>query len=249
MINMGANIAKSTKYTDENLELSKSKAKMPQLKVVIFDFGGVIMSYRGTNAYWKDLEIERNLPEGSIRKTMLSSEFASISYDLFTGIKSAEEVEENEFIRIYNRQHNLNAKPFPVIRNWLCDDSKLVSYNENVLEAIKILRDSGIKTALLTNTYYIDKQRTKRRMPIDRALFDSVVESCAEGIMKPHPQIFKILLDRLDIRPEECVFVDDHYANCETAKMLGMKTVHVKNSDTESALIDLEDILNEDMLS
>jgi hypothetical protein len=44
------------------------------------------------------------LPEGSIRKTMLSSEFAAISYDLFTGIKSAEEVEENEFIRIYNRQ-------------------------------------------------------------------------------------------------------------------------------------------------
>lgn len=57
------------------------------------------------------------------------------------------------------------------------------------------------------------------------------------------------MLDRLDLRPDECIFVDDHYANCETAKVLGMKTVHVLNGDTESALIELEDILNEDMLS
>ena len=37
------------------------------------------------------------------------------------------------------------------------------------------------------------------------------------------------MLDRLDVRPEECVFVDDHYANCETAQTLGMKIVHVGN--------------------
>uniref|UniRef100_A0AC34G280 Uncharacterized protein n=1 Tax=Panagrolaimus sp. ES5 TaxID=591445 RepID=A0AC34G280_9BILA len=77
---------------------------MPQIKAVIFDLSGVISLKQSTTTYWKKLENERQLPEGSIKKTLLSKEFAAISYDLFTGNRSAVEIEENEFIRLFNRQ-------------------------------------------------------------------------------------------------------------------------------------------------
>ena len=81
---------------------------MPQLKAVIFDISGVINRKMLNNGYWKKLENERGLPEGSIKKTLLSTEFSALSYKLFTGLSSAEELEEKDFINLFNKQVGIN---------------------------------------------------------------------------------------------------------------------------------------------
>ena len=45
-----------------------------------------------------------------------------------------------------------------------------------------------------------------------------------EGIKKPDPKIFLLTCNRLDVRPEECVFIDDTLENVEAANKLGMKS-------------------------
>lgn len=77
---------------------------MPQIKAVIFDISGIINRNMLKHGYWKKLESDRNLPEGSIKKTLLSHEFATLSYKLFTGLSSAEELEETDFIKLFNQQ-------------------------------------------------------------------------------------------------------------------------------------------------
>ena len=55
--------------------------------------------------------------------------------------------------------------------------------------------------------------------------FDGVVISGEVREVKPEEPIYKILLKKYNLKPEECVFLDDRRENLETAKRLGFKTI------------------------
>ena len=63
------------------------------------------------------------------------------------------------------------------------------------------------------------------------ALFDVIVESSVEGIRKPNPRIYEIACDRMDVRPDDCVFLDDLGINLKPAKALGMTTIKIVEED------------------
>ena len=60
-------------------------------------------------------------------------------------------------------------------------------------------------------------------------LFDVIITSCHEGIAKPDREIYKILLKKMNIQPQNCIFVDDHKRNLVPAAQLGMKTILFSN--------------------
>ncbi len=70
------------------------------------------------------------------------------------------------------------------------------------------------------------------------ALFDVIVESSVEGVRKPNPRIYEIACDRMGVRPDGCVFLDDLGINLKPAKVLGMTTIKVVEED--QAIKDLE---------
>jgi 2-haloacid dehalogenase len=52
--------------------------------------------------------------------------------------------------------------------------------------------------------------------------FDGHVISGLEGVAKPDPRIFEILLRRHELRPEHTVFIDDQARNITAARELGL---------------------------
>lgn len=56
--------------------------------------------------------------------------------------------------------------------------------------------------------------------------FDLIVGSAAEGVMKPHPEIYRRALARLGRAPQEAVFIDDAPANVAGARAVGMAAIH-----------------------
>jgi putative hydrolase of the HAD superfamily len=72
-------------------------------------------------------------------------------------------------------------------------------------------------------------------------LFDEVVLSGEEGITKPHPRIFELMCERLELEPEECIMIDDIEANCSGADAVGMRSVHFRTN--EQCLHDLHKLL------
>lgn len=56
-------------------------------------------------------------------------------------------------------------------------------------------------------------------------LFQVVVISSEVGYRKPDKEIYKILLNRIQSPPSECVFVDDGNENLRSASEIGIKTV------------------------
>lgn len=66
-------------------------------------------------------------------------------------------------------------------------------------------------------------------------LFDVVVCSGDEGVVKPDPAIFVLTLERLDVAPEEAAFIDDYPGHVEAARAPGLYAIHFT---TAEALVD-----------
>ena len=51
---------------------------------------------------------------------------------------------------------------------------KQVEAFPEMLEAIQCVRSYGLKTALLTNNWFVDENKTETLLPVDTSLFDVV---------------------------------------------------------------------------
>jgi len=73
--------------------------------------------------------------------------------------------------------------------------------------------------------------------PRFRGLFDEVIISALEGYRKPEPEAFLMAARRLQLRPQNCVLVDDKERNIMAAAAVGMHgVVHENALQTERAL-------------
>jgi putative hydrolase of the HAD superfamily len=91
---------------------------------------------------------------------------------------------------------------------------------EEMLEAVRRARAAGVPTCLVSNSWVMDHYTDEIR-----ALFDAVVISAEVGLHKPQPEIFLLAAERLGVKPESCVFVDDLRENCAGAEAVGMTAV------------------------
>ena len=57
-------------------------------------------------------------------------------------------------------------------------------------------------------------------------LFDVVVASGDVGFEKPSPHIFTMTAEKLQVNPEECIFIDDIETFCRAAEAVGMQSFH-----------------------
>ena len=97
---------------------------------------------------------------------------------------------------------------------------------------VRRARSHGIRTALLSNSW----GNTYPRDTWD-GMFDDIVISGEVGMRKPDPEIFLLAARRLDLKPRECVFVDDLALNVEGARALGMTAIlHTSYDETRRAL-------------
>lgn len=61
------------------------------------------------------------------------------------------------------------------------------------------------------------------------SLFDGIVVSGVEKVVKPDRIIYEILLERYSLKPGECVFIDDNQDNVDMAKALGINAIRFDN--------------------
>ena len=81
-----------------------------------------------------------------------------------------------------------------------------------------------------------------RRFPL-YGHFDGEVISCEEQTVKPEPRIYRILLDRYGLAPEETLFIDDRPANLEAAARFGIRTRLFRHGEPEASCDELRKML------
>lgn len=86
--------------------------------------------------------------------------------------------------------------------------------------ALRRAKAAGLPVHGLTNFGRETFPPTAKRFDFLRA-FDTVVVSGEEGVVKPDPKIFEILIARAGIDPARTAFIDDSAANIATAEKMG----------------------------
>ena len=108
--------------------------------------------------------------------------------------------------------------------------------NKETVEIAKTLKEKGYHIYVLSNmseyayTYFKDMDFFK--------LCDGIMISAYEHLVKPDEKIFKTLLNRYDLKSEECLFIDDDDTgeSLETANRLGVLGRKVKPNDSQDVL-------------
>lgn len=107
------------------------------------------------------------------------------------------------------------------------------------LRRIEELRRLGYKTYVCSNTnpiFYNDWIANAFRQDGKSIndYFDGIVVSFQELMCKPNPEIFRNLLTRYRLIPEETLYLDDSEENCKSAASLGINTVCITLDGTTS---------------
>jgi 2-haloacid dehalogenase len=101
---------------------------------------------------------------------------------------------------------------------------------EGSVAILQALKRAGVRVYALSNWSAETFPPQRRRFPFLDA-FDGIVVSGHEGVIKPNPRIFAILLERYGIAPEEAVFIDDNPRNAEAATALGLHGIHFRSPE------------------
>lgn len=95
--------------------------------------------------------------------------------------------------------------------------------DQAVLDYAKSLRQK-YKTAMLSNIGAGGLERWFEPGELEK-YFDVVVGSGDIGFAKPEHQAYEIVAERLGVRLDECVMIDDRLEFCEGARAVGMQAI------------------------
>lgn len=212
---------------------SERLSEQSAVEAVVFDYGGVLTTpVRDSIAAW--LEADGIDPQSFSRtlKAWLSRDAPAGTpvHRLETGELSAAEF--GSLLAAELVRHDGD----PVVADGIVDRLFAGMRVEPVMfDLVADLRALGLRTGLLSNSW----GNTYARGRI-AAVFDEVVISGEVGLRKPQPEIYRLVLDGLGVRPERTVFVDDAEPNLVGARQIGLRTLlHTDPAATRAHLAEL----------
>lgn len=100
---------------------------------------------------------------------------------------------------------------------------------EETVKVLDQLRNVNVRLLALTNWSAETFHFAEARFPF-LTWFEGIVVSGRERLVKPDPAIFRLIIERYDLRPETTVFIDDSLRNVEAAEREGLRAVHFDNA-------------------
>jgi len=97
------------------------------------------------------------------------------------------------------------------------------------LEIVQELAESGVPLFAITNFGAEFWEGFRPTQPIFD-LFQDIIVSGAEKLVKPDPAIYALALQRFGIRPGQAIFIDDNHANVISARENGFATHHFRDA-------------------
>ena len=191
---------------------------------IAFDLGGVVIALSYENAIRRFEEIGLR----DARQHLDAFHQHGIFGDLESGKASPEEFRE-ELGRIIGREMTMDECYYA----W---HGYVESVPQRNLDMLLRLRQQGYKVCLLSNTNPFMMQWACSPAfdggyhPLD-FYFDHLYLSYECRVMKPSPEIFQMMLDSQQAKPEETLFIDDSPKNCAAAQSLGIHTLCPQNNE------------------
>ena len=179
---------------------------------VVFDLGNVLVAYD-----WKSYLQSFSFDEETFKKV---SEAMFLNEDWVRGDAG---VPKEEWLDLFIE----NAPAYEEeIRLVYKDLGKCIYRYDYTLPLIHYFQKNGYRIFYLSNYSEGLYEKTKEQLSFIED-FDGGVFSYKEKCIKPDEKIYKILIERYQIKEEETLFFDDRKENIEAAEEIGMKGILV----------------------
>jgi putative hydrolase of the HAD superfamily len=197
------------------------------IKNIIFDLGNVLISFRPSEYFDK-----KNYP-GAIKATILTDIFGSKEWLMLDN----GDITTQEAIDAITKRSSLKKEEITHIFNLRTDLMFPLDSNVKLLPKLK---KHGFRLYFLSN-FPLDIFEEVRTGYFFFRYFDGGFISAEAKSSKPDPGIYRILMEKYSLLPEECLFIDDIEKNVKTAESIGMKGLFTNGSleiskDIEMAL-------------
>lgn len=189
---------------------------MIQELAVVFDFGGVLVDWNPRHLYRKIFSGD----EDAMERFLEEIRFYEWNQKQDAGRTFSEAVEDLckdfpqycELIRLYDLRY----------------EESITGPIAGTVAILEKLKSSGYLLYGLSN-WPEEKYRLVRPKYAFFDLFDDIIISGEEKVAKPDPQIFAILLGKIQREPWQCVYIDDSKQNIEVALELGFRCIHYQS--------------------
>lgn len=188
---------------------------MSQIKVVFFDWGGVIADDPGDD-FLRQIIGEAGVSEQKIHE-ILQTEMKDFMRGKLTSEVFWQRVEAASGVVLPTGIHD-RFLDWPGLKA-----------NQMILSFVDELRSQNIKTAVLSNVIEPSYQAIQQAGYY--GYFDAVFASCQLGYAKPDSEIYTIALAGMGCSPGETVFIDDKQRSLDPAEALGTATVLAQNPE------------------
>ncbi len=187
------------------------------IKVVVFDYGGVI----GKEPH------ENEICSVVAKKFGLGHDFVKRNYNTLESLFITNKISKREFCRRLAKLFGVSSKELEKVWdvNYFHHRVKL---NKQVVKIAKNVKKSGYEIALLSNVFPYRDTFLKKQGAYN--VFRKIFLSSKVKLRKPDKRIYKLVIRKLQIKPNECVFIDDRKLNVNGAKKVGIKAILFRDS-------------------
>lgn len=191
------------------------------MKNYIFDLGNVVLILNWDKALEKYKELNEEEINILRDKVFESEEWLKLDEGV---------ISKPEAIKIMENAVPDKLKKYcsDIMETWT--DGLII--NNEIVELIKSIKEKGYNTYVLSNAPLdIDKYLKDKNL---NTLFDGIILSAFEKLVKPNKAIYELILDRFDLDPKESVFIDDKLENVQAAKNAGIEAFQFDYKDIKS---------------
>jgi 2-haloacid dehalogenase len=178
---------------------------------VVFDVGGVLLDWNPRHLYRKLFSDEAEM-EWFLAEVCSPAWHAPHDRGVSTAASCA------ELVCRYPQFSEL-------IWAWSTRSEEMISgVDVGSVEILRAVKETGVPCYALTNMEAETYPLRLERFPF-LGWFDGTVVSGREGVAKPDPAVFTLLLDRFGLKASTTLMIDDTNENLEAAHKLGIQTV------------------------
>jgi putative hydrolase of the HAD superfamily len=175
-----------------------------KIKAIIFDCFGVVCD-PVLGGWYKDNMLKRGLVDEN-----LPNLFRQFDMGILT---------EEDIIDYFQKYDGITSTPQELRK----EVDSYLKIDEILVKVIKKLRQKGLKTILLSNANNsFFERKIYNTFPEFKSLFDDIIVSSVVQMVKPNPEIYLYTLKKINLLPDEAVFVDDNKTNVDAAIQLGI---------------------------
>ena len=188
--------------------------KKSSIKNIIFDLGNTLVYFDLGYFYSGVAEREKRLNAAKFKKFIIKNR---LDIKLITG-----RLNHKDFFRKLKRKFDLKIG----YNDFIYFYSDIFWVNENMKRFLeKISRVKKYKLFLLSNTDSPHINFIDKNFPFIKIIKNRVL-SYKINMAKPDKKIFKYIIDKFKLLPEETVLIDDIKENLLSAQKLGINTIH-----------------------